>query len=203
MVKKQYNYYDELVSLANHSCEAAGLLIDLLIDYNPQILILNIEKMQQIKDNCQQKLSLMSQLLIKEFITPIEREDIIALAHKIDEINDSIEDIIISFYVFNIKRINNDALKMACLVEKCCQSLEKLLGGLRNYRKFNSLFKDMHYLRRLVQECSRVSIEASHRLYTADIQAISWINIFYTMKQACRTCGEAMELIEIIIIKNS
>src|SRR5690554_5069608 len=116
MVKKQYNYYDELVSLANHSCEAAGLLIDLLIDYNPQILILNIEKMQQIKDNCQQKLSLMSQLLIKEFITPIEREDIIALAHKIDEINDSIEDIIISFYVFNIKKINNDALKMACLV---------------------------------------------------------------------------------------
>ena len=47
---------------------------------------------------------------------PIEREDIIALGDAIDNVTDTIEDVLLRFYMFNITEMHEDAIKMLLLL---------------------------------------------------------------------------------------
>ena len=52
----------------------------------------------------------MMAVLVKAFITPIEREDIILLSQSIDEVTDKIEDVLIRIYINNVQQIRPEAV---------------------------------------------------------------------------------------------
>ena len=56
--------------------------------------------------------------LVKAFITPIEREDIILLSQNIDEVTDKIEDVMLRLYYNNIQSIRPDSLELVSIVVK-------------------------------------------------------------------------------------
>jgi len=72
----------------------------------------------------------MIRKLAKEFITPIEREDIMALADAIDNVTDAIEDVVMRMYMYNITSIRPQAVKMTEIIVKCCNSLKTALVSL-------------------------------------------------------------------------
>ena len=47
----------------------------------------------------------MFSALVKAFITPIERDDIMSLSEQIDNVTDCIEDILIHIYINNLTEI--------------------------------------------------------------------------------------------------
>ena len=49
--------------------------------------------------------------LAKEFIPPIEREDIVALSQQIDTMTDKVEDVLMRVYMSNVQEIEPDALE--------------------------------------------------------------------------------------------
>ena len=46
----------------------------------------------------------------------IEREDIMAVADSIDTVTDTIEDVLMRMYMFNIKKVTEHALKMTDII---------------------------------------------------------------------------------------
>ena len=57
-----------------------------------------LDEIHGIEHAADQKKHEMLAALVKEFITPIEREDIILLSEAIDEVTDTIEDVMIRLY---------------------------------------------------------------------------------------------------------
>ena len=127
MAKKDMYYYNAFVRLVDHSCDAAALLIATMTDYRPEELEQKMKEMHKIEHECDIEKHHMMEKLAKEFITPIEREDIMEMANQIDNVTDSIEDVLMRMYMFNITIIRKDALEVAHIIEKCCHALKKAL----------------------------------------------------------------------------
>ena len=49
--------------------------------------------------------------LVKEFLPPIERNDIVSLSQNIDNVTDEVEEVLLRVYMNNVKEIEPNALK--------------------------------------------------------------------------------------------
>lgn len=70
----------------------------------------------------------------KAFITPIEREDIIALSHHIDDVTDKIEEVLIRVYINNVQEMCQEVFLMLDVVIECCEELQTLLKEFKNFK---------------------------------------------------------------------
>ena len=70
-----------------------------------------------------------------DFITPIEREDIINMSQYLDNIIDYIEDVMQRFYMYDVHFIHHDALEFAHLIKKSCEALDKAMVDFRNFKE--------------------------------------------------------------------
>ena len=65
----------------------------------------------------------MTAVIVRAFITPLEREDILKLSQYIDDVTDSIEDILIRIYINNVTQIREDSLEFVDVVISCCEAM--------------------------------------------------------------------------------
>ncbi|MFR3273714.1 MAG: DUF47 domain-containing protein [Slackia sp.] len=64
-----------------------------------------------------------------DFITPIDREDIISLTQSMDDILDYMEATIQRFYMFNLTSMHPRAIDFARLLLKSCEALKVAMGN--------------------------------------------------------------------------
>ncbi|MGI6728556.1 MAG: DUF47 domain-containing protein [Anaerovoracaceae bacterium] len=206
MARRDEYYYNTFVNLVDHSCQAARLLIDTMTDYHPEDLIKKMDEMHQIEHDCDLEKHAMMKKLAKEFITPIEREDIMLMAHQIDDVTDCIEDVLMRMYMFNITVIRQDALEMAYIVEKCCSALKHALEEFHNFRKSKTIHALIIEVNCLEEEGDKLYTEATRRLYVSDMHPVAigaWTHVFHILEKCCDACEDVSDVIESVIMKNT
>jgi len=204
--KKDSNYFATFVELVNYSCEAARLLYDIMNDYNPDELEEKMKLMHNIEHAGDVERHIMMKKLAKEFITPIEREDIIAMADAIDNVTDYIEDVLMRMYMFNIRTIREDALTMAGIIVRCCESLREALREFHNFRKSPTLHNLIVEINRMEEEGDELFVKATRKLYVSGkdpIEVYGWGRTLHYMEICCDACEDAANIIESIVMKNS
>ena len=88
--EKDYDYFDYFIRTAAFACEAAACLHDSLADFNEDLFRSRMAKMHEIENRADNEKHDMMSRLSHEFITPIEREDIVALAHRVGGDNNNL-----------------------------------------------------------------------------------------------------------------
>lgn len=205
MARKGNNYFDIFVKLVDYSCEAARLLIKVMSNYRPEELEERMIEMHEIEHTADIEKHKMMEMLAKEFITPIEREDIMELAHQIDDVTDAIEDVLMRLYMFNITVIRKDALDVALVIEQCCEELRRALEEFGNFRKSRTLHKHIVEVNRLEEVGDRLYTEATRRLYVSEMDPITvsaWTHVFHIMEKACDSCEDVSDVIEKVLMSN-
>lgn len=206
MAQKDDLYFSTFVRLVEYSCKAAQLLIEVMTDYHSEDLKKRMEEMHRIEHDCDLEKHLMMERLAREFITPIEREDIMGMAHQIDDVTDIIEDVLMRMYMFNITIVRNDALQMAVIIEQCCRELKLALEEFHNFRKSKTLHKHIVEVNRLEEDCDKLYMEATRRLYISDMEPVgvaAWTHVFHILEKACDACEDVSDVIESVMMKNS
>jgi len=144
--------------------------------------------------------------LVKEFITPIEREDIMSLCDKIDDVTDAIDDVLMRIYMNNITRIRDDVIPFTDLIIKCCDILKQIMDEFPNFKKSNSLMQHIITLTTLEEEGDRLYMTAMRRLHTqsADpVEIITWREVYEFLEKCCDACEHAADVVESVIMKNT
>ncbi len=204
--KRDMDYFDGFVSLVNYSCEAAAFLENIVEHYDPGCLNEKMKEIHAIEHQADIEKHLMMQKLAKEFITPIEREDIMSMAHEIDNVTDAIEDVVMQMYMFNIRSIRKEAEAMTRIIINCCDALRSALKEFHNFRKSESIHKLIIEVNRLEEEGDRTYTEAVRQLYqekTDVLEIMGWTKIFGCMEKCCDVCENVSDVIESVIMKNS
>ena len=93
--RRNEDYFDTFVKLVDYSCQAANLLNDIMNNYNADLLQEKMKEMHEVEHGGDTERRAMIRKLSREFITPIEREDIMSLADAIDDVTDTIEDVLL------------------------------------------------------------------------------------------------------------
>lgn len=207
MTKKKVNiYFEILVELAEYSCKAASLLHETLLNFNAEHLKTKIEEMHDIEHNADLKQHEMMNKLVKEFITPIDRGDIIQLAHEIDNVTDAIEDILIKIYMFNIKSMRIDALEFSDLILKCSYEVKNLMYEFQHFKKSSNIKSLIVSINDLEEEGDRIYTTFIRKLHINSkdpIELMTWKDTFEYFEKCCDACEHVANVVESVIMKNS
>lgn len=171
----------------SYSCTAADMLKEDFTDFDPSRLAVRIEEMHHIEHTADIAKHELMEKLMKEFITPIDREDILELSNALDDVTDSLEDVLLQLYMFGITSLREDSLTFAAIINDCCHALKKLMQEFENFRK-SKVIKDMIIeINHLEENGDRLYTEAMHRLYTNTpdtLEVLSWTTIITVWRNA-------------------
>ncbi len=207
MAKKENNYYFEAfakgIAFAN---DAAVLLQECLKEYDEANVQARLHEMHTIEHTADGIKHEMMERLVKEFLPPIEREDIAELAHVIDDVTDSIEDVLRGMYMYNIHTLRSEVVQFTDVIVRSCAALSGAAAELHNFRKSTELQEKIIEINALEEEGDRLYVDALRRLYTEETDAVtilSWTTMYKSFEKCCDCCEDVADAIEQIILKNS
>ncbi len=204
--KNEVNYFNTFIELSEYSCQAASLLNEIVNNFKADELQDRMKEMHVIEHSGDEARHIMIKRLAKEFITPIEREDIMAMADSIDEVTDTIEDVLMCMYMYNITYIREDALRMTEIVVKCCDALKQMLSEFHNFRKSSTLHNLIVEINHFEEEADKLFTEAIRHLFVTckDVLEITaWDKIYNYLEKCCDACENVSSVIESVVMKNS
>ncbi|MCX7657161.1 MAG: DUF47 family protein [Oscillospiraceae bacterium] len=201
-----YDYFKAFARMVDYSCEEAKFLRDTIANYNPGEIERKIKEIHKIEHAADLDKHEMMSNLAKEFITPIDREDIMNLAQDLDNVTDEVEDVMLRLYMFNITSIRAEAVEFANLVVKCCEALKKVAEEFKFFRKSNSINNYIVEVNKLEDEGDRLYAEAMRRLFSEcsdTLEIMKWRETFSRFENCCDACEHVCDTIEWAILKNS
>ena len=141
--------------------------------------------------------------LNETFVTPIDREDILALASALDDIVDFIEEVADFMGLYKIEAPMSQAQQMAHVLVQSARQVAEAMPRLRG-------FKDMsHYtveLNRLENDGDRIVREALAALFDNGIDpmvVIRWKDIYDRLEEAIDATETVAHILEGISVKNA
>ena len=142
------------------------------------------------------------QRLNSTFVTPIDREDIYALASALDDIVDFIEEVSDFLGLYRIEASMDKATEMGRILHQAARAIAGAIPRLRS-------FKDIHHytveINRLENDGDRILREALASLFERGIDpmlVIRWKDIFERLEDAIDSTEKTAHILEGIVIKN-
>ncbi len=205
--KKDFDYFDYFCQCAQSICQAAAYLHESLSAFEHDAFLGRMDKMHQIENQADCAKHDMTQRLVHEFITPIEREDIFALAQQMDNVVDAIDDVMRRAYMYDLRQIRPDALKFTDLIVRCTQQLSDVLCEFRNFKTSPTIREKIVAVNTLESDGDMLHARCYHELYANDSTPtrtlMVWSNMFEDLESCLDACEDAVDIIESVIMKNT
>ncbi|MBQ1264293.1 MAG: DUF47 domain-containing protein [Oscillospiraceae bacterium] len=199
-------YFENLSAAAECSCKTAEYLLECVNNYDLSKIKDMIETMHEYEHAGDIKKHEMSRALAKAFVTPVEREDLALISQNIDEVTDSIEEILQAFYMYQIKAITPEAVTFAAKIVESCHLMKTMLDEFVNFKKPTKLHQLIIDLNQIEEDCDVIYIDATLRLpqhRTDPLDIISWRDIYNRMENCADACEHVGDCVESVVMKNS
>jgi predicted phosphate transport protein (TIGR00153 family) len=204
--KKGYDYFACFYQVGELANQSACYLKKAVTDFHCEEIEAYAADMHWLENRADAKRHELCNSLAREFMPPIEREDISLLSRKLDNIVDSVEDVMRKLYMFRISEICSEAIEFAGLVAECCQVFLQLLSEFPNYKKSETLRGYIIDINTLENKGDKLHARSIRRLFSEDATAVNqlaWTKIFDSFETCLDSCEDAADIIDSIITKNT
>jgi len=146
--------------------------------------------------------------LMREFLPPIDRDDLIQLAEQCDDIADAIDDLPLHLYMYNVRDCRDDANQIMDGMLKIVTKTKTLMDHFHEFKHPEVMMQLISEINELEQAGDSYYLKAMHELYTVNhsdnmAAVVAWSDIYDRMEDCYDDCEAVSEHIENIIIKNS
>jgi len=206
MGKNEYNYFKALINMTSYSCDASTMLCETLSRFDKKSVEEKITQIHSIENTADGALHEMMKHLAREFLPPVDREDIILLAQSLDDVTDAIDDILMSMHMFSINDIRPDALIFTQKILECCNTLKNAVCEFENFRRSKTLHALLVEVDRIEEEGDRLYYDAMHRLYAEETDAVEilrWSQLYDKFEKCCDACETVASAVGSVVMKNS
>ncbi|MDA8122726.1 MAG: DUF47 family protein [Deltaproteobacteria bacterium] len=138
------------------------------------------------------------------FITPIEREDILALASAIDDVIDLIHAAATRITLYKLTESTPQAKELGFLILKSVRELDRGISHLS--KKMDNVYDHCVEVNSLENEADRVCRDAIAFLFDNEkdpIMILKWKEIYETLETATDRCEDAANVLEGVALKNA
>lgn len=206
MSKNNNYYFQAFVELIKFSKEAAKFLHKIASFYDHDKIDSYVVEMHNIEHTADKKTHELMEKLYKEFIPPIEREDIITLVSKIDNITDSIEDVLLQLYMYNVTTIKENVISFCELIIKSIEELEKVFADFHNFKKSQITREGIVIVNDIEEKGDNLFTATVRKLFKEHPNSNQTLiyNEIYRQLESCLDASEDVaNTLEAIILKNS
>lgn len=200
-IPKNEDFYTQFSALAEQLRIGAALLEEMLA-HDPAIWD-KAEEIKEVEHNCDHLTHQIIQRLNTTFVTPIDREDIHALAKSLDDVMDAIDASAKVVRLYKIGVVRYGARELASVVSL---SVEQVRLGLEALDKRIGVAKRAVEINRLENEADRIHEEALRRLFDEEhdpVMIIKWKEILDFLETATDRCEDVANLLEGVVVKHA
>lgn len=140
--------------------------------------------------------------LNRTFITPLEREDIHALASGLDDVLDAVEAIGSRIVMFHVPAMTPQAVELSRILVDCGDQIERALHHLKDFKNLMAFTIELN---RLENEADAISRDVVADLFSGKhefLDVLRWKEIYGRLENAADQCEDVANTIESIVIKN-
>jgi len=148
----------------------------------------------------------ISELLLqtnKLFVTPYDREDLVALAFAVDEVADAGENAAELLGLYGVEVATRQSFELCALLVRASERLATLLKGLKEKRGSSD---EIRAIKEIEDEADTVARAARASLFKDDridpMLVIRWKDIYEALEDAVDACDTAAHLVGNILVKN-
>jgi uncharacterized protein len=197
---KEREFFDLFEEAGTNAVRAAGLLehmLDKWPDHGETLrdVVVCEQEGDRITHDIIQRLN-------QTFVTPFDREDIIALASALDNIVDFVEEIADFLGLFQIEAPTDQSQRMARVLHEAAKQVNLAIPALRRLEDIRAIVVEVN---RLENEGDRILREAVATLFNHGIDpmmVIRWKDIYERLEDGIDATETAMNIMSGIIIKN-
>lgn len=205
MKKKNNYFYDSFTNLMDFALEAMSILTKGLEDFqNINLLDFknNVHKVEHEADVLKHE---YEEKLAKEFITPIDREDIFVLYDNIDDLIDSIDEVSYKLYLRNYTLLPNNLNIMIEKSFEAIKSLKEIFVNFRNIDKKSIMDPLINKVIVIEEEMDKIYEENVHDLYVESNdydKNRTFEKVYSYFEYITDKCRDVCKTILIIMYKN-
>jgi predicted phosphate transport protein (TIGR00153 family) len=200
LLPREEQFFDLFERQARHIVESAGQLRDMIFDFSDAAnRAAAIRELEHAGD-------VLTHDLIRKinttFVTPFDREDVYALASRLDDVLDLIEAAADRLVLYRIKAPTSGARALGEVIVKAAAATQAAVGCLRPHRP--SYHAHCVETNRLENEADRLLKELIAGLFadvTDPIEVIKWKEIYETLEEVTDRCEDVVNVIEGIMLK--
>ena len=205
LLPREDRFFGLLKDSARNVHEAAKLLVELMENYQDvPAKVGEIKRKEEIGD---QFIHEIMKNLHSTFVTPLDREDIAAMAERIDDVLDAIEEAVRNMLEYRIDQPTDKAVEMSRLIVRCTETLERAVNKLQfRGTKLREILPDTVEINRLENEADQVTSRAFGELFNdthSAMHVLKWREIYDHLEIATDRCEDAANVLEGVVLKNA
>lgn len=203
---KRFDYFEAFRRQAEFACLEADLLAAIVDTYDPDTIFEKLTEAHRIEHDADQVNHEIYINLAGEFVAPLEREDISDLALDLDNVTDSIEDVIQHLYMYNIKEVPQQACDVVEVIRQAVRALRDALVDFPTFKRSTATLGHLVDVNTLEERGDELYTKAIHQLFsnpTDPYLVIAWDKVYRKLEGCCDACEHVADVVQTIIMKNS
>jgi predicted phosphate transport protein (TIGR00153 family) len=202
LLPKEDKYFEMFNAMAAQITECALLLQKIFFDFDNRIAY--ADKIKDVEHNCDLITHEIIKKLNQTFITPIDREDIHALASGLDDVVDEIEYTARRVILYRVEQPTEHARKMTDVLVRIVTRLENAVISLEN--KGEQVLKECVTIHNLENEGDTYHHNAIEELFAEETNPITILKmkeLYAKMERTIDKCEDVSNILESIVLKNA
>jgi predicted phosphate transport protein (TIGR00153 family) len=201
LIPREEKFFDDFIALAVEIQRGASVLQEMLAPEQP--IWDKADEIKEVEHKCDFLTHEIIQRLHRTFVTPLDREDIHALARSLDDVMDAIDASATIVRLYHIAEVRADARELARII---MASAEQVVKAIKALEQRKGVAEPAVEINRLENEADRAHQAALRRLFEEErdpIIIIKWKEILDFLEDATDRCEDVANVLEGVVVKHA
>lgn len=201
LIPREEKFYEDFLAMAENITAAAHLLEEVLKADPPDFS--RVEEIKELEHRCDFLTHEIIQRLHRTFVTPMDREDIHALAKALDDVMDAIDASAHLFVQYRISVVRDGAKKFARITANATQQMQMCLSHMQEHVAVTPSVVEIN---RLENEADRLHQEVVCALFDDEkdpITLIKWKEIYDYLEATIDRIEDVSDTVQGVMLKHS
>ena len=201
LIPREEKFYDDFIALAEQLRVGAGMLEDMLSVDPPKVD--RVDEIKEIEHKCDFITHQVIQRLNRTFVTPMDREDIHALAKSLDDVMDAIDAAAALVRIYRIDKQRFGGRELARVIVASTDGVCRAMQALERKSGVEQFSVEIN---RLENEADRIYQQALSQLFQEErdpIAIIKWKEMLDYLEAATDRCEDVANVLESVAVKHA
>jgi hypothetical protein len=202
LVPKEEQYFTLFNEMAVFMQDAAKALNEMMADQSGEYDH-HVKRIKTIEHQADELTHTITNKLNKSFITPFDREDIYALASRLDDIIDGIDDAARTMLMYDVHASTNHSRHFSQIIQSLADELQAIVQVLEKPHGISQRFIEVRRLENEGDDLFHTAIGELFHSGNDPLTIIKWKNIYEKLEATIDCYQDAAGVIESVILKHS
>ena len=202
----KFDYYDEFIKNADIALEMTNILKDYVENFDINNSQEIEEKVHKLENDADRNLHKILSFLVKDFLPPIDREDIVLLANKLDDTIDYIDEIVINLDILDINTLRDNFKEFVEIINKMSIMLKGMFEGFKNTKKYEEIHKLVVGINNIEEEGDKIYEKAIREIFQNEsnsVEILKWNTIYNSLENCFDSYESVANTLDEIVLKNT